>query len=169
MESTSILLCSQKSLSAKSSARDAWNAPSVQFQSLVEGTCQFGALVLPSAPVGYRPYEIEEFLRDQMSSTNRSHRRNASNSSVATTVVGGGGASSDNANLSNDKKRESFFNGIEIASQSWFSIVSLVTTVGGNRKTQSHFTVPTLYFQFLFAITINPKSRTCYCKFLSRV
>ena len=49
----------------RSTNRDAWTAPSAQTQLVHQGQAQFAALVLPSAPAGYRPQEIEDFLEQR--------------------------------------------------------------------------------------------------------
>ncbi|XP_075264037.1 uncharacterized protein LOC142355905 isoform X2 [Convolutriloba macropyga] len=51
--------------SNRSTNRDAWTAPSAQTQLVHQGQAQFAALVLPSAPAGYRPQEIEDFLEQR--------------------------------------------------------------------------------------------------------
>ena len=62
--------------------------------------------MLPSEPAGFRPFEIEEFLKEQASSSNRSHRRHASNSSMGTTIPGDAQlTTAPGANAGNDKKR----------------------------------------------------------------
>ncbi|XP_063719757.1 MORN repeat-containing protein 1-like isoform X2 [Symsagittifera roscoffensis] len=71
--------------SNRSTNRDNWTAPSAQTQLITEGTTRFPALVIPCAPLGYRPHDLEDFLDQQ-----RRHQLHSKGGGGSTHLLGVG-------------------------------------------------------------------------------